>query len=116
MLKVAYASRVSTGPDFMMKLNTSGGSQHLRDLVHERLFKTHELPPAVAGDVGGVVRVNSRALTRGDETNVEDRWIEQRLAKASAVAQFSRDTLAAADPRSRGKASGRWCERRNWRA
>ena len=57
------------------------------DSVDEGLVEAHELAPAVAGDVGGVVQVNAGALARGDEADVDDRGVEEGLAVGAAVGE-----------------------------
>jgi hypothetical protein len=63
MLNVAYISRASTGHSWWMKLNDF---RHVRpevsSSVDERLVEPHQLAPAVAGDVGGVVQSHAVIL------------------------------------------------------
>src|SRR3712207_8941696 len=53
-------------------------------LVDEGFFETHQLPPAVAGDVRGVVQWNLRGLTRGDELHVDDARIDRKSTRLNS--------------------------------
>src|SRR5690348_12283023 len=56
------------------------------DAIDERLLKAHQLAPAVAGDVDGVVRTDISFLQGGKEAHVDDRGIEQSRAVRTAIA------------------------------
>lgn len=63
------------------------------DLVDEWLFETHEFAPAVAGDVGGVVKMEAGLLAGGYEADVDYRGIEECFAIGAAIAGGSEISL-----------------------
>ena len=89
MLKLPYASASSTPPIDWMKSKTGCGVGNALDDIGEWIGRAHQLSPAMAGDVDGIVNVDAVVQAILDHTDIDVRGIEQRLAVRPPIAQRS---------------------------
>ena len=85
MLNVPYIPLVEAGGGLRRGRTPAAAAGYEVDAVDQRRVEPHELPPAVAGHVDGVLEAQPGLLAGRDERHVDHRRIEERLAVGPAV-------------------------------